>query len=399
MKKIAISVPSGSHHRALLQPLRNFLVNKDWKYLIISPGTPWADEIFPASEYPREQFSFVEVKTEKWNDPQTKETLKRYYQEFNPDLVLTTTTGRDSIDRPILTVAKEMKIMTCTFVESWDNIWKMVRKREEQIVPDFLLVWNKIMRDHLLNEFPQVDPEKVFITGSPRLDIAARLQELPSRHEVCAKLGLDPQKRILHFSTVELYKMTHVAKDISDAKKEGTIPQDLQLLATVHPGGKFEVHQEWAKELGFVLKPTFGRHKTGPHPDFVYNPTYHENALLMSLFKEDDIMINFSSTVALEAMLMDTPTIGVMYGKKRDWWNWRKSAVVRDFKEHYADLLSGGGVRVVKNKKQLISAINDYLKHPEKEKEGRIKSCEIIMTTLAGDASKKTFEIIEKILS
>lgn len=391
MKKIAISVPSGSHHRALLQPLKDFWLSKnDWKYLIISPGAPWADDLFPASEYPRDQFSFAEFK---------EENLKKYYQDFNPDLVLTTTTGRDSADRPILATAKELNLKTCTYIESWDNIWKMARKRSEQIIPDFILVWNKIMQDHLLKEFPEVNPEAVFITGSPRLDIAANPEKLPSRKEVCEKLGLDPGKKILHFSTVELYKMTHVAKDISDAKKEGRIPSDLQLLATTHPGGKFEVHEKWAKELGFTLAATFGRHESGPHPDFVYNPVPYDNALLVALFKEDDIMINFSSTVALEAMLMDTPTIGVMYGKKWDWWNWRKSAVVRDFKEHYADLLSGGGIRVVKNKKQLVSAINEYLKNPEKDKAGREKSCEIIMTFLDGNASRRVFGVIEKILN
>lgn len=400
MPTIAISVPSGSHHRALLQPLRDlFVAETGWNYVIISPGAPWADKIFPASIYPRNRFSFVEVKSDAWQAPETRAVLKTTYGQRAPSLLLTTTTGRDSLDRPILSVAKEVGIRTCTFIESWDNIHKMVRKRDEQVIPDHIIVWNPIMKNHLLREFPELVPDRVSVTGSPRLDYFHHTDKLPSREALFEYLNLDPQKRLLHLATVELYNISHVAEQIGEAKKNGDLPADFQLYASMHPGsGKPDLHKHWAEKYGYTLRYSFGRRDSAPHPDFRFNPTMEEMYLLVALWKQTDVMVNFSSTAAVESMLADRPTIGVMYGMLWDWWNWRRSAVVRDFKEHYADLVRGGGVRIVRRRGQLIPAINDYLAHPEKDREGRRRSCEIILTTLAGDASKKTFAVIKSLL-
>lgn len=396
MTTVAISVPTGSHHRALLQPLRDlFVAQEHWNFLIISPGAPWADELFPAAVYPRDRFAFGEIKTNQWQAPETRASLKRIYAQFDPALVVTTTTGRDPLDRPILAVAKEQGIRTCTFVESWDNIWKMARTRKEQVIPDRLIVWNEIMKDHLLREFPELTPERISVTGAPRLDAFRHEDKIPSRDALFRALGLDPAKRLLHLATVELYDMSHVAEQIGKARKNGALPPDLQLYASMHPGsGKPDMHRQWTEQYGYTLRYSFGRHEKAPHPDFLFNPTMEEMVLLVALWKETDVMVNFSSTAALESMLADRPTIGVLYGKPRDWWNWRRSAVVRDFQEHYQDLVRGGGVRVVRRRRELIPAIQDALAHPEKERDGRRKSCEIVMTTLGGDASQKTFEVL-----
>jgi len=399
-KTIVISVPSGSHHRALLQPMRELLISKyTWNFVIVTPGAPWANQFFPAADYPRNRFFFEEIKTDEWQNPETKENLRKIYDKYKPDLILTTTTGRDNLDRPILTVAKEMKIKTCTFIESWDNIWKMARMRDSQVIPDKIIVWNQIMKDHLLREFLEIKEEQVAVTGSPRFDLFSHSERIPSREELFEYIGLDPSKRLLHMATVELYDMSNVAEQVGIAKQEGKLPADLQLYASMHPGsGKPAMHQHWADKYGYTLRYSFGRRNNSPHKDFNFNPTPREMYMLVALWKYTDVMINFSSSAAVESMLGDRPTICVLYGKPLDWWNWRKSMVVKDFKEHYRDVVSGGGVRVIKKRKDLIPTINDYLEHPEKDRAGRVQSCKNIITTLDGDAGKKTFEVIQSLI-
>ncbi len=400
MPTIAISVPSGSHHRALLQPMRELLINKyTWNYVIITPGAPWADEFFPHSEYPRHRFSFEEIKSEAWDKPETEANLEVIYKKYQPDLVLTTTTGRDVVDRPILRVAKKLGLKTCTFIESWDNIWKMARLRKEQVIPDKIIVWNQIMKDHLLREFPEVNEEQVAVTGAPRFDLFSHTNRIPSREELFEYLGLDPSKRLLHIATVELYDMSNVAEQIGIAKQDGSLPEDLQLYASMHPGsGKPSMHQHWADKYNYTLRYSFGRRDNSPHKDFNFNPTMREMYMLVALWKYTDVMVNFSSSAAVESMLGDRPTICVLYGKPLDWWNWRKSMVVKDFKEHYRDIVSGGGVRVIKKRPDLIPAINDYLEHPEKDRDGRVQSCKNIISFLDGSSCHRTMEEIQKLV-
>lgn len=365
----------------------------------MTPGAPWADEFFPASEYPRHRFSFEEIMANEWDKPETETKLETIYKKYQPALVLTTTTGRDVVDRPILRVAKKMGLKTCTFIESWDNIWKMARLRSEQVIPDKIIVWNQIMKDHLLKKFPEVKDEQVAVTGAPRLDLFSHTNRIPSREELFEYLGLDPSKRLLHVATVELYDMSNVAEQIGIAKQDGSLPEDLQLYASMHPGsGKPAMHQHWADKYNYTLRYSFGRRDNSPHKDFNFNPTMREMYMLVALWKYTDVMVNFSSSAAVESMLGDRPTICVLYGKPLDWWNWRKSMVVKDFKEHYRDIVSGGGVRVIKNRPDLIPAINDYLEHPEKDRAGRVQSCKNIITYLDGSACQRTMEEIQKLV-
>lgn len=398
MTTVAISVPSGAHHRSVLQPMRDLLTQQtDWRFLVITPGAPWSDQLFPFNDYPRERFSFFE-----------NGAAERVLAEVRPALVVTTTAGLDPVDLPILEAAKTLGLRTATVIESWDNVLKMDRVNrglgksgQRVVLPDHLLVWNDIMKRDLLRLFPTLTENQISIVGAPRLDYfgpkyAARL---PSRENTLRFFGLKPEGRVLHLATTELYDHGHVAKAIGEAKQRGDLPSDLQLYASVHPGGKMERHRPWAERYGFAIRFSPGRHEPAPHPDFRYNPTREEMLLLVSMFKNTDVAINLSSTVALESCMANRPVICAFFGKPLDWWTWRRSMVVRDFREHYADLLRGGGIAVARNPRQLVQQINEYLAHPEKDRDGRRKSAEIIATTLAGDVSDLTLKVFQRLLT
>ena len=159
-----------------------------------------------------------------------------------------------------------------------------------------------------------------------------------------------------------------------------------------------ERHTPWAEAYGFVLRFSPGRHEQAPHPDFRYNPSLQDMLLLASLFKETDVMVNLSSTVALESCFADRPTICAFFGKPWDWLTWYRSMVVRDFKEHYADMLRGGGIAVARNPRQLVQMTREYLETPTKDREGRRRSAEIIATTVAGDASERALKALKTFL-
>lgn len=410
MQTIAVSIPSGAHHRSLLQPLRELLLAETtWNFLVISPGAPFADELFAASDYPRARFGFVE-------NAQAAQALASQ----QPILVVTTTAGLDPADVSILEAAKRLGLGTATFIESWDNVWKMERVQrglgrtgQRIVLADHLLVWNEIMRRHLLRAFPMLRPDQITVTGAPRLDYFGPRYDTkrPTREVVLTALGLDPIKPLLHLATTELYDHAHVAQVIADAKRRGDLPATLQLYASVHPGGNLERHRSWAERYGYTLRyspgrrdPTFPGLRSGvrgagpaPHPDFRYHPTEDDMLQLASIFRETAVLVNLSSTVALESCLADRPTICAFFGKPFDWFRWNRSMVVRDFREHYADLVRGGGIAIARNPRALVSQITEYWKNPAADHAGRIRSAERIATTLAGDATKRVLEVLRRL--
>lgn len=385
--KIAISVPSGAHARTLLLPLKRLLEQDPdiERVICISPGAPYRKQLFPTYG---EKFEFTE-------NP-----------DVQADIVVTTTSGLDPNDPAILETAQKNNVPTLTFIESWDNVWKMQRLAqnakalggERQVLADHIIVWNTMMRDHLIRIWPELENNRISVIGAPRLDYFFHSDKIPSREELFNQLALAPAGRslgegwkdeslpLIHVSTTELYPIDYVVKALQKFPA--------YLYASVHPGGSLENHKILEK-YGAQVRYSFGRQPESPLKDFLYNPTEGELYMLVALFKHSNLLINHSSTTALESMLADVPIINVKYGQPFDFWRWKKSPVFRDFQEHYADLISDGATTVVESRRELIEATQRYLEHPEFDREARAKTLKKMITTVDGTASQKVLDKIK----
>jgi hypothetical protein len=188
--------------------------------------------------------------------------------------------------------------------------------------------------------------------------------------------------------------MDYIAEAVKTAMGDGQLPKNLVLLATVHPGGKLSNHASLEK-YGVAVRFAFGRKEHITVPGFTYNPTAADIYNSVALYKHTSVLINHSSTTALESLLADVPVINIKYGQPLDWWRWYRSMVYRDFQQHYRDVVADGATKVVKNKGQLISAIKNYLAHPEEDKAARVQTITKMITTINGTASAQVLDTIK----
>ena len=388
--KITLSVPSGFHARELLLPLKPFFEkdNAFEKIVCITPGAVNRSAIFP--DY-GSLFEFVE-------NPTTAKKHEDLLKNLSPDLVVTTTAGLDAKDVDILLAAKKLNIKTFTFVASWDNVWKMERLKQfgkPYVLADHLAVWNNMMKEHLLRAFPELQENQVSISGAPRLDYFWHHDQIPSKDDLYAYLGIsDSAKKLIHVATTELYPMDYLVQALAKAK----LPCPIQLYASVHPGGDIKKHERYANKYNVSLKYSFGRQENAAHPDFRYNPSLKDIYMLVALFKHSSVLVNHSSTVAIESFAANVPVINVKYGKSFDWWRWYRSMVYRDFQQHYNDIVNDGATKVVTNKKQLINALRNYLQHPEEDQQNRAKTLQKMIMITDGTASEKMYMFIKSLV-
>lgn len=392
---ILISIPSGFHARELLIPLRNLLSadNNIEQIYCLSPGAPFKKTIFPNYS---SKFTFI-------SPPDTDNQHITLLKKLSPDLVITNTSGLDPKDTPILSAAQNIGIKTLTFIASWDNVWKMERfhrQNKQLVIADHLIVWNKIMRDHLLKAFPSLASSQISIIGAPRLDYFFHHDKIPSRRELFSFLNLpDANNRLIHFATTELYSLDYAIRAIFKAAHSNKITTPLSLYASVHPGGDINKHKKYAQKYNTAIRYSFGRHSHSPHPGFLYNPSDTDIYLLVALFKHADLLINHSSTVAIESFLGQTPVINIKYGRPFDFIRWRRSMVYRDFQQHYRDILSENPTKVVYSARQLINSTNNYLANPLIDQAERQATLKKMITTTDGTAGKKVFLLIKKLAS
>lgn len=388
---LVFSVPSGFHARELLLPLKSLLEQDAaiQRVTVITPGAPYQAEIFPAYS---QKFTFE-------NNPTTPKEHEKLLQRVQPSLLITTTSGLDDKDVPILKAARLLNLPTFTFVASWDNVWKMERLKNEsrspsqpagrQVLADHMAVWNTMMRDHLLRVFPDLTSERITITGAPRLDFFTHAEKIPTRKQLFAALGFsDPTGKLVHLATTELYSSDYLVRTLA--------PLPIKMYVSVHPGGNLEKHKKYAESHGAIARYSFGRHAAAPVPAFLYNPSLDDVYMLVALFKHTDVLVNHSSTVAIESLLADRPVINVKYGRRFDWWRWYRSMVYRDFQQHYRDVINYGATKVVYSARQLTQTLQNYLKHPEEQSTERAVTVKKMITTTDGTASQKMLALIKR---
>lgn len=391
--KILISIPSGFHSRELLMPLKELLSRDSEinRVYCLSPGSSHHTQLFPDYD---NKFTFLKNPT---NQSEHADLLTQH----EPDLVITNTSGLDPKDLPLLQAAKKLNKKTLTFIASWDNIWKMERlkkSRGNQVLADHFIVWNQMMRDHLLRTFPDLTKDQIFIIGAPRLDFFFHDNKIPSRQELLDYLNIpDDGGKLIHFATTELYPMEYTVQAVKEAEQKNIIKHKLHLYISVHPGGNIALHQKYAKKYNATIRYSFGRQPNSPDRSFKYNPSFKNIYMLVALFKHADLLINHSSTVAIESFLGNTPVINIKYGQPFDWWRWYRSMVFRDFNQHYRDIISMNGTSVVHNKSQLIKAVTNYLNYPQQQSEERQQTLRKMITTTDGTASQKVLNIIKRL--
>lgn len=383
--KIAISVPTGYHKRELFMPLKPFFEQDSevTAVLTISPAAPWRRQIFP--EY-GPKFEFMP-------NPADQTGHRKLLKEWRPDVVVTSTAGHEPRDWPILQAAEELRIPSVTFIASWDNVFKMermIRFGKPQLVRGQLVVWNEIMRTHLLRIFPQLRREQVAVIGAPRFDYFTHREKIPTETALRQYLGIPTDEgKLIHLSSTELYPMDYIIRAVFPLKNKN------HFLVSVHPGGKLSRHQAM-ENYGAKVFYSFGRQENARVPDFQYNPSLTDVYMHVALFKYSAMLINQSSTTVMESLMADIPIISVAFGKRFDWWCWYRSMVYRDFYQHYADIIAGRAVVLAKHRRELRQAFEKFLQHPEELRAERVSLIKKMITTTNGTASQQMLNLIKQ---
>ncbi len=120
---------------------------------------------------------------------------RKVLQREKPDLIFCTNQRPVNAIAP-LTAAQDLGISTSTFIFSWDNLPKATMVIE----PDFYFVWSEYMKEELLNYYPFIASDSIFITGSPQFEPHFNLKLRKTRKDFFEENNLDLNKEYICFS-------------------------------------------------------------------------------------------------------------------------------------------------------------------------------------------------------
>ncbi|MEW6718161.1 MAG: hypothetical protein AB1345_11755 [Chloroflexota bacterium] len=274
------------------------------------------------------------------------------FRKLQPDLVFNCShIHGPQADLP-LRVAQRMGIPTAVFVFSWDNL----TSRSRIFVPyDYYLIWNEGMKVQLLEQYPEISPEQVHITGTPQFDFHFKPEYYLPRTELCARLGLDPDRPYVLYTTgmdTDFPDEHKIVEAVIRFLQESDLQPKPQLVVRTYIKGTTpEMKALGERGIPDVVFPPILWDKQWVMP-------LHEDLYIYtSLLHHCALGINAASTVSLELMMLDKPVINLGFeppGSNLPHWS-RFSRHV-DY-EHYRPVAQSGGVMVARSVNDLIAMI------------------------------------------
>ncbi len=236
-------------------------------------------------------------------------TTRKYDELFSrlkPDLIFNGSHIHGFAGELPLRVAQRMGIKTAGFIFSWDNL----TSRSRIMVPyDYWLVWHEGMKRQLLNIYPKIRPENVYVTGTPQMDFHFRPEFILPREELAHRIGIDPKRPFVLYTTgVD----KHFPGEYRHVELVIRLLKDLDL-----PARPQLVVRNYIKGTSREMKALSERKiEDVAFPPMLWDvawatPRYDDLELYCSLLRHTAMSINAASTVTLECLLIDKPVINL----------------------------------------------------------------------------------------
>lgn len=379
MKTIFVSVQTGMVARDLLRcgPLATVLRHPEARVVLLTPGArdpAFVDEfsgervaIAPLEPYAPTPMVW-RLMTRRWRHARTPAMADAFHRleerlipvppayaqlldMYAPQLVVSGDPLRPG-DANLIAAARRRGIPTLGSVRSWDNVLKHLRTR-----PDVLTVWNRMNAREAV-EVDRFRPEQVTQVGAPQLDMYFSDRSTTIGRD---ELGLDPGKKTLLLATSSFTydsDQTYLIDMLLDAVRNGEIRHPLQVVLRLHPDDRVGRYLKYRSAPEVILDI--------PERYFAtlgWTMTLPDLERMSALVRSADVMVNFATTVTLEAAIVDTPTLLVAFSPI-DPEEMRRYVVGLHFKMHYKALVERDLVPVAWDREQLVSWINRYLDDP-----------------------------------
>ncbi|WP_343330104.1 hypothetical protein [Polaribacter staleyi] len=322
----------------------------------------------------------------------TIEIIKNTLLDFKPDFILNLH-QRSPLTSPIISAAKKLQISTATVIFSWDNVPKarLISRY------DYYYVWSDLMKNQLLQLYPEILTSQIQITGTPQFEFYGDKNLYEERNIFLNKYGLDIDKKTICFSGNDLsspYDAVYLNDICEELFKldEKIRPQILFRRCPVDMSDRFDIILNKYKEFVFSIDPDWKIAKEEGDSFTSIYPSTNDNRLLVNTVKHSDIVINLGSTMAHDFAILDKPCLYLNYDpvdhskfKVEDVFNF----------EHFRSMNHLEAVGWIHSKNEISNRISEVLQNPEKVgKERKEWLKRIVLHPIEGNSNK----LIEKIL-
>lgn len=285
-----------------------------------------------------------------------------------------------------LEAARRAGVKTVAAISSWDNLHSYGYM---PIRPDRVVVWNEVMRDEAVAKHG-LDPQAIDVVGPPQFDLYSQPDNLPRREAYFARIGADPSKRLISFTTADILgDQPRMAELIHATVIAGQA--DRQLLVRVHPQEDPAPYRMLTERLPGLILDVPGKAVGGAADRLFSGQDFADLACLMTY---SDVVINVCSTITLDASAADTPVICYRslspYSDKE-----RMQRIIRAHDNtHFGPLLAAGGLLIADDEPALSRIVDAALADRSFERSCRQAARLLMVPQADGGAGRRLARLL-----
>jgi len=305
-----------------------------------------------------------------------------------PDLVVSTScVVRD--EAAYLLAAGALGIPTLGCILSFDNL------TSKGILPvfDHYAVWSARMGADVLRLYPDRDPGRIHVTGTPQFDVHRREELRWSRATTLQRLGLGLTDRYLVYAAnCAAYTPSEPELVRAFLRRCAAHPvlRGHRLVVRPHPGDDPSRWRPLAESDRRLVM-------SSPRSADGRFASEEAQARLVSTLAHADVCVNMASTMSLDAAVLDTPVVCVAFALgEQGLEHWLAGACYET--THYAPIAASGGVRIARSLDALVMETASCVQSPARDRAARAGMVDDVCGPTDGDAALRIANLIRRLV-
>lgn len=307
-----------------------------------------------------------------------------------PAILITATPGFTPFEAELIIFAKRLGLPTAAVNINYDNLTsngKLLRRT------DYLAVWNEPMaaEARALHGF---SARALAVVGSLRFDHYFTDRDDPallSREAFLRSKGLDPSRKTVVWAgpTPANYPpRLEFLSELLRLRREGAIRSNPNILVRLHPNDPHTPYREFSVEPCLAIERAGRQTRSDAAGGQKIEMGADDFLNLTATLTHADVVLNFASTMIIEACIFDTPVINVAFPADR--------SIVYQY-EYNQGLIATGGVKTAYSPSELAALVNRYLEQPEFERAERKQLLDTYLPFRDGKSYLRTAQFIATI--
>ncbi len=320
--------------------------------------------------------------------PRSPDALRRMRLD-PPDLVVST--GPFWFWEPaVVAAAKNLGIPVAALIPSWDNL---STKNRMVFRYDGYFVWSEEAERQLHRYYPESRDVPVHVVGAPQFDVFFQESFRRPRREFCEGFGFRPDRPVIVYAigSPNFLQEHHGALDMARRVASGELG-DVQMLVRPHPIHDDARMTDLFREFG----PRVRVQKTSDPEAALTARSQNADQVAdwVNTFRHADVVVNLSSTVTIDAAILDRPVVNLDYDPQPGQTD---QALVHDINHvwtHFSPVAKSGGVWLTRTPDETADAVRTYLRNPELHREARRWMAEYVCGPLDGESGSRFGEAV-----